>query len=463
MNRARPGRLFLLATASLATLAPGALLAQEGTGVRGTFSVSTGFEFSDNRRLDPESQGDTFSSVTDLAFGIESETRTDRLTFDAGGTLEDNWGDGAADDDDFRVSAQNARFGYTRLGANSRVAFAADYSLRELDDDFLGFFIDGEFDPQALILDGGEVERKSARVTIETGIEGPFGLELNARVRDRDYQDTSDPDLTDQTRTNLDGVARFRVQPNLTFRAVAGISRQEDVNAFTEENDVNYIGFGIETETSTGLSIVGDILIDDTETTVDGITTDDEDGVGFDVLVRQDRPNGEIGAVFSSRIDGSGRRTEASVGRQFDLPTGGFGFSLGLVDQEDGDTRFTTGLNYLRDTPIGRVTANLTQRPSTDIDEAFLNTSIDLGITREISPVSEIGATFRYGRARGLSDSDNDIDARTSLGLTYQRDITQDWGLTAGYEYTRSEDEGEPTATRNTFFFNIGRDFDFGF
>ena len=137
--------------------------------------------------------------------------------------------------------------------------------------------------------------------------------------------------------------------------------------------------------------------------------------------------------------------------------------SLGVVDQRDGDAGFTAGLDFFRQTPIGRVTANITQRPTTRVDEAFLNTSISLGIERELSPVSEIGATFRYGRSRGLTNIDDDINSRTQLGVTYTRDITKDWGFVAGYEYTATNDDDVPRATRNTFFFNIGRDFDFGF
>ena len=466
MNRARPGRLFLLATASLASILPGALLAQEGTGLRGNFSFATGLEFSDNKRLDPESLGDTTTWFTDLGFGVLSETRTERLTFSIDGRFEQSFGDGATDEDDFRLSGSSANFGYNRVGANSRLRLFADYSFREIEDDFLGFFVDGEFDPQALLIDGGEVDRRRIGGTVETGIEGPFGLEVNFTARDRNYRENSDPDLTDQTRVNLDGIARFRTRPNLTFRALAGLERQEDtsdLSTLVEESEVDFIGFGLETETAGGLSIVGDVLVDDSETIVNGSTSNREDGVGFDISLLQDRPNGTIGANFTSRIDGAGRRITASVSRAVEFPTGGLSFSLGLVDQEDGDTGFTTGLGYLRETTLGRVTANLTQSPSTDIDEAFLNTSFDVGLARELSPVSEIGATFRYGRSRGISGTDDDIDTRTTFGITYQRDLTEDWGLTAGYEYTRTDDEGSPSADRNTLFFNIGRDFDFGF
>ena len=463
MNRARPGRLFLLATVSLATLAPGTLLAQEGTGVRGTLSVTQGLEFSDNRRLEATSAGDTLTSVTRLGFGVLSETRTERFTFNLNGIFEDSSGDGASEDEGFRTTNRSASLGYRREGANARLEFGASFSNREIQDDFIGFFVDGEFDPRALKLEGGEVDRTSYSARLQTGLEGPFGFDVRLRTSDRTYEDTTDPDLVDQSRLSVDTVSSFRLRPNFSLRALAGVGSVEEEGVFLEENERSYLGFGIETETARGLTLRGDILFDETETLLDGETTDEEDGVGFDVSVEQARPNGSVGLAVSSRIDGAGRRTSASVSRGIELPTGGLSLSLGIVDQEDGDLGLTSSLRYLRETPVGTITADLAQQPSTQIDEAFLNTSISLGINRDLNELSQVGATLRYGSTSVLSDGEEDSDTRTTLGLTYDRELTQDWGLTAGVEYTRIDEADEADRSSSTVFFNIGRDFDFGF
>ena len=76
MKNARPEKLLLLAALSMATAAPEALFAQEGSGVRGRIVFDQAFEFSDNKRLLEDPLGDTFTPVTTLGFGVRSETAT---------------------------------------------------------------------------------------------------------------------------------------------------------------------------------------------------------------------------------------------------------------------------------------------------------------------------------------------------------------------------------------------------
>ena len=463
MNRARPGPLLLLAALSLTTAMTGPALAQDGTGIRAKLSFSTGLSWSDNKRLDPVSPGDTLTSVTDLGFRMTSETRNQRLNFGLDGRLETSGGDGSTDQDDFRLSRKGANLDYLRQNSNTRLRFQGRVNEVEVDDDFFGFFVDGEFDPNALIVDNGTVRRTSFLARIETGLEGPFGFDLTARRSTRKYSNTTDETLEDRTRNQLDATAQFRLNPGFGLRARAGYRDTEEEDELdTLDTQTTYIGFGVQNETAGGLTIVGDILFDKSTTDREFGEDSKDDGVGFELAVTQARTNGEIGFDASSRIDDSGRRTSASVRRAIDLPTGGFAFSLGLVDQEDKDIAFISSLDYFRETPVGTVTANLVQAPSTDAGEAFLNTSFNLGIVRSLTPVSEIGANVRFGASRGFGDDDR--DRRTTIGLNYRRDITRDWDLTAGYEYARiNDDDDDGRRSSNTVFFNIGRDFDFGF
>ncbi|MXQ06417.1 hypothetical protein GQ651_01015 [Alphaproteobacteria bacterium GH1-50] len=462
MKIARPGPLLLLATLTLTTALPAGLLAQEATGIRGTLSVTQGLEWSDNRRLDIVSPGSTLTSVTRLGFGAISETRTQQLNFNVDGSIEGSFGDGATDQEDFRIVSDSIRLGYSRSGANSRLSFDASTTTREIDDDVIGFFVNGEFDPNALVLDGGEVERTRLSARIETGLEGPFGLDVSARSSTRDYVDTTDPELVDQETVSLDATARFRIRPSLALRARAGMSETDETElGVVQTTSRRYLGFGVEAESAGGLAFTGDLILDKSQTDQDGVEVSDDDGVGFEVTLEQARPNGSVGFEVTSRVDNSGRRSSARVLRSIDMPTGALSFSLGLVDQENADIEFTSSLAYARETPAGRVTANLQQSPSTDAGEAFLNTSFSLGLTRELSQISELGASIEYGSARAFTE--DDADRRATFGVTYQRELTRDWDLTAGLEHTRVDDADDEDRSSNTVFINIGRDFDFGF
>ena len=460
MKRARPGRLLLLATLSLTTAYIGPAISQDGTGVRAKLSVSSGLEFSDNLRLDQNSPGDTYTSVTDLGFRLTSETRNERLNFGLTGRLEGSEGDGATSEEDFRLSRRGANLDYRRQNATSRFAFRGRYDKVEVEDDIFGFLIDGEFDPNALVIDRGDVTRTSLSTRLQTGLEGPLGFDVSAAWRERDYSDETDPDLEDREQWRFDTTAEFRIRASLALRARAGINDTDEEDGFDRlESENKYVGFGVQSETAGGLFIVGDILLDDSSTDRNGVFEDDDDGLGLELSITQARTDGEIGFDLSSRIDESGRRTIASVRRAIEMPTGGLSFSLGLVEQ-DSDLEFTSSLEYFRETPVGTVTANILQRPSTSASEAILNTAVNLGITRALTPVSDIGATFRYGASRDFGESTD--DRRATIGVNYRRDITRDWDLNAGYEYTRVEDDVDDWS-RNTVYFNIGRDFDFGF
>ena len=47
--------------------------------------------------------------------------------------------------------------------------------------------------------------------------------------------------------------------------------------------------------------------------------------------------------------------------------------------------------------------------------------------------------------------------------MTYTRSLTEDWEMNAGVEHVREVDDGGPSESSNTIFFNIQRDITFGF
>lgn len=458
MKISRPGRLTTAAL-SLAAMTAAPVLAQDGTGVRGNLSFSTGLEVSDNPSLATPPDGTTLTSVTNLGFSVSSETRVDRFSFSVGAGIEGKDGGATTEADALDVRRSNIALGYTREGINSRLSLSGRYDEANLDDDVFGFFIDGVFDPDALIVEGGTRKRTQFSADFSTGIDAPFGVDLSLGLSSNDFVDTVDDELTDSDARRLSAIARFSINPSTTAR-LTGRYNRTDVDDLDETRRTQSIGAGVTTQINTGLEISADLSLDTAET-LNGADTDKRDGVGLSFGVSQPRPDGAISLNLSSQIDNSGRRTSINVSRDFELPTGGLSLSLGVVDQEDLDLKLTTRVEYTREAPGGTLTANLVQSPSTSDGDAFLNTSLGLGYVAPINSISSWSADFSYGAASQFGEEDG--DARTAAGVQYSRDLNEDWALNAGLRHVRISEDGEDSRTSNTLFLNVGRDFSFGF
>lgn len=438
--------MFILRTGSkrtaltlLLSLLCAPAFSQEGTGIRGTLSFSQGLEVED---------GD-LSARTGLGFGITSATRRETFSFNLGTEI---LGDFASDaDKDFSFINQSAALRYSRTGANSALSFSTAYREVELDDEVI------EGVGGTSLISSGSAETISANLGLEFGIEGPFGTTIDLGRREARYFDTTDPDLSDFETTTLDVLANFRIRPSLSVRALAGIERTDEDDATSTSTEDTYVGIGASTSTASGLSVTGDILYDRSETTVAGPTSTTVDGLGLDLTVGQSRRDGLIELALSSRIDETGRRTSAEVRREYDLRNGRLGLSFGVVDQEDvDDLQFIGGVSLERETRRGALAASIRQEASTSDDEAVISTLVDVELTQEINNTSRWSAGLGFVSTDELGGT---YDNRSTASISYTRDLTADWDLNAGIEY--SKDRGESAS--NTFFVNIERDFTFGF
>ncbi|NNE89990.1 MAG: hypothetical protein HKN27_18135 [Silicimonas sp.] len=408
--------------------------------MRGTLSFSQGIESDD---------GDV-GTRTGLGFGIASATRVETFSLNFGTEI---FGDFSSDaNDTFDATNQSAALRYSRAGGNSRLSFSALYDDVELDDET----IEGVGD--TVLISTGFAESIAADLELEFGVEGPVGILLNFGRREVDYSETTDPDLLDFETTSADVLANFRIRPSFTIRARAGIEREDEEEILgTSRTEDFYFGIGAETETASGMTVTADILFDSSEVTpaVGGAT--EEDGVGIELSVTQERTNGFIGVAVSSRIDEAGRRTSAEVSRGFDLREGAMELSLGVVDQEgDDNLRLIGGVSFERETRRGALTASVSQEAATSSGDAVISTVVDLGISQEIDNVSGWTAGIGFAASDELG---GEYDSRSTATIAYTRDLTADWEMNTGVEYSKDRDE----SSTNTVFFNIARDFTFGF
>lgn len=434
----RTGHRLTALTLSIAALCSPAF-SQEGTGARGTLSFSQGVEIED---------GDV-ASRTGLGFGITSATRTETLSLNLGTEIFGDFGSGAGQT--FDAINQSAVVRYSRLGSTSRLSFSAQFNEVELEDDVITGL------GGATVISTGVAETTRFDLGFDFGVGGPVEVETNIGRRKTSYSGTSDPDLTDFETTSADVLARFRISPAVTARARAGITRTDEEDLTSTEREETFIGVGAETTTASGLSVTADILFDRSEVTVAGPSTTVDDGLGIELGVSQARPDGSLGVSLSSRVDDAGRRTSVEVNRDFDLREGALALALGVVDQEGDDNLQLIGeVTLERETKRGVITASLTQDASSSDGDAVINTSVDLGFTQEINSVSSWSAGLGFAAADELG---GEYDSRSTARISYTRDLSTEWDMNAGIEYSKDRD----ASSTNTIFFNIERDFTFGF
>ena len=356
-------------------------------------------------------------------------------------------------DDDLLFDNSSAELRYSRGNASTSLSFAA--RLRDLDLEEDPF----ELEPGVLLInDEGSVTTADITARLETGIDRPFGISLDANFRDSSFSGTTDADLSDETILNVDALARFNLNRSLSLRALAGVRQTDEDDLTQTETETTFFGLGLETVTRGDLSFSTDLLFDETEITTNTPTTESDDGLGFVITISQPRPNGVIGAEFISRIDEAGRRTSAELIRELTLPTGGLALSLGVVDQEGADDlQFIGGLVYRRQMSRGAVSVSLEQAATTNDEDTVVSTNVQINYQAPINTISSWRAGLGFLQTDELLT--NDTESETTASFSYQRDLTSDWTMETGIELSR-DDDGEE---ENTIFFNIQRDITFGF
>ena len=444
MAQSRTGT-FIAALSLSAMVAACPALAQQAqpAGREGVLSYGTGLDF------DFE---DGLSSTTNMALTFRTRTPIDQFELRFGTELYGDFTDTGTDDFSFRNRFISTSF--ARRVSNSSLSLSAGYTETDLADD-----VDTS-GPVIIITDAGELATTRAALGIQTGIVGPFGLSFDARYRDRDYTNTIDPDLVDETEIAADVLARFGLTRTLDLRLRAGISQLDEEDLAGTETTNTYFGVGIGGTSGQNLSFSADLLFDKSDVdTSTPVSSSSEDGFGFDINVSQTRPDGAAGVRLASRIDDSGRRTSASVSRRFDRPTGALAISLGVVDQEGDDTLRPIGtLDYSRSAGDGQTfSARIGQSAATDSGGTVVSTSVVLNYDRDIDGVSGWRAGLGFYATDDLGGGD--YEDRTTASLAYRRSITPEWSLNTGYSFSRDSDGDED----NSVFFNVTRDITFGF
>ncbi len=442
----------LAALAVLTSIASVARAQDVPPGVVANFDFTQRLEYSDNPDLDFDGDSDFFGR-TILAFGLESITKVQAFSFDIGTDIEE-WRD-----DESGVNFTNSFFAldYDRNTRNALLGFNASY--RETDND--GNVSDEEFDQDGNIINQNDGTREFYRLGLEAevGREAPIGASFAWIYSELNYTGTNDPSLNDQSTNDFSGQVDFRIDPRITANLTA---RYIDFDAGDNgvSRETTGLGAGVVLEVSKVLTTAIGLSYDNIDRS--GTETGSDDGLAASIDVTRALTNGTMGVAFDTEVatNDNGRRSFLSFNRDMELPRGTLAYSLGVTGAGDvigQDPLFSVDYTHVRSTQL--IGIGLSQQVRTDDNnDEQIDTTLRATFDQRINNSSSFGVNLSIFDRNELGDNPND-GQRIELGVTYQYDLTRDWGLVGGYSYTRTTEDNASDRTRNTVFVGLQRNF----
>ena len=447
----------LLLTAALAAAAGASAAQDDPGGLRFVYDVGVGVSVTDNEGLADPGEGVTTRLTSDLTFGIVSQTRT--ATLDARIGFDGEYLNDPVSGDEFDAGSPVGSIRYTREAANSRFSFGASYSRDRVDDVLT--FLDEDFNPVDLIFDAGTLQRLRADADLAFGIEGPVGVTFGARFDDRDYIDTTDPDLFDRRTLTLSAGLRLQFSDVATGRLSVRATRYEDDDTPRTERDTYVLAAGLDYLVDPVTRVSIDANFTQIDESLAGFALPTVDAVGFGISAERTLSNGTIDASLSRDVGTDGTtRDSVSVGRDMDLPRGALSFGIGYSTSDTGEDALVADLALRRDLPDGSLSATLSRSVTqNDDDEETLITRLSLGYSREINSASDVRVTFGLGQSEDLAAAGGGTTTRADLDLVYTRDFVADLDWSVGYRARYLEEPGTSSRLSNTVFTRIDRRF----
>ncbi|MBB93472.1 MAG: hypothetical protein CML68_02540 [Rhodobacteraceae bacterium] len=421
-----------------------------------TFGFDTELRASDNRQLASESPGNSYYSETTLSFGIESETRGQTLSFLIENRFRLGTGKGAPDN---QLLLPRLELAYARESSNALMTANATVLTRDLSIDDLPLDIT---DPSELLTDDGFEVRETLDLGLELGRNAPLGTEFGFFVDNLHYIDATDPDL--YNRTTYGGSAALVFRPDTATAVRLGYSISDyDADDFTETRRVTQsVDLGAERRINPLTTISGQFgykTVDETLRAF-GIDGNDNDGFIAGVGFARELPTGFIEADLSHDVTGAGGRSDFSLTRGFELPTGDLELTLGVTEPEGVGLQPTGGVYYSHERTRQRFVVDASTRIIVADDDTVQRASrIRLSYDLLVNDFDSIGLSFDYARTDDAGGAGNvNFAERTTATAQYTHALTDDWDLTGGYTHRFRDQENSGSGTAHEIFVSLGRD-----
>ncbi len=394
--------------------------------------------------------GAGFRSLTTLGFGLSSVTRSQSLELALSSGLAVPFeGDGDAAFEDNLAAVE-----YSRSSRDSELTFGARYRRDSVDD--LAF--DASFEDDDIVTGVGEREVLTLTSGLIVGREARVTGTFAHTYETSDYFDTLDPTLTDSETQVVDARVSFQLTRTLTVD-VFGVWRDEDESGVDATDRVTTeIGTGASYRIDPVTILAGEISFSEEES--DGATPLDTEGWNYALSATRERPNGEVFVEYIQEDALTGTRRQLIAGQDLTLQRGTVAYSLGVTETDGFDPQLLASLALAYDLDRnGTASIVLSQEGTVNgDDEEVVNSRLNISYVRELSSVSELAASFDLVDENVL-DAAGDDERSFSFDVTYDYELTRDWGLTSGYEYTLVRLDGTEDRSRSTVFLGLQRSF----
>lgn len=445
---------------SALVLSVGPASSQDTGGLRLVAEGALRLSYDDNPELVAGGSDAETRLGTRLTFGIESESRVQTISLRLSGeyVLRDG---GTGEPREFL--GPDLSFGYRREGATSDFTLTATRTEREVRDTFAVLADPGDpLSPSDLILDDGTLESTDISARLRTGLEGPLGFEIGVAASSRQYRGTVNPDLEDGETLGADIALRARLSPQIDGRLTASVLEERTDNTERTRRQTTRLGTGLTFALDPIRTLdvaVGGVRIETTETLGGVRGTSTEDGLSFGLSYTEERPRGFFTMGLDRDFLSSGGITTARVGQSIALPTGQLDYNVGIGMTDDGDFAPVGRLSLTQETRRSAWSAEFVAALVPDDDDAVATMSLELGYTEALTESLGLTLAVNYGVTSPLGDSTDPERRRATVEASLTRELTRDWGLTAGYIGRYSKDEGSDSAWSNGAFVEIGRSF----
>lgn len=336
------------------------------------------------------------------------------------------------------------------------------------------------FDETDVISDDGTRETTQVALGFELGRRDPIGLEFNGTFQARDFNDTADPDLSDTQNTALNAALRFDLSRRLTFRLTA--ESLDVVDDGLLEGDERETGVGgritwratprttvdfalsrneretIQNETVDVISPITGLFVESVPTGEREIAT--QEGLVGDFSIQHRLPNGTVGLNASRDLSVNGDIDRVSLSRRLTLANGAnLVLQVGAASFEESDTVPTFDLRYSRVLKRGQIEASLQRGVAVDNDnQNVARTRATVDHILPVSPGANLTTTIGLGSI-DIVDGFEDDQLSGDLGVTYSRQLGDEWNMNLGYQGSFVRDGNETSDTDNTVFVTLQRSF----
>jgi len=452
-----PQKLTFFLAAGASTLVLSGLAIAQGTGDR---SLSTAFfetrlEVNDNFDLRDDSLGTATIWTNTFGAGLEEASRTDLFRSSAQGSVR--YADLPVVGDEIDADDPRLSLLFRRQVDDNSVSFNASYRRVDLDffDPLDTVNLDGTIDSDE---GGGTREDLRAGFALALNQDGPLSFSLTADLQDRNVSDTDNPDVDDRFIAIGRTQFGFRLSPILqaTIGAAYDVRDSETGN----DRERSSVDVGLNGRVNPRLAATASIGLSEVETTEPDGTEDRVSGVIGSIGFAADVPDGTLSARFGTTLDENGERYRFSIGRTLERPALQLDANVGVSTSEDTQLRPVGDVSFSQALPRGALAGSLTQLATTDEDgDNILVTSGRLTFRRNLTTLSSLDLSLRAGITRFEDDDESDED-RANFTVRYNRALTRDWGLNAGYTHVIDQDQGEGYTNSNAVFLTLRRDWE---